>query len=192
MWQFGGHHLAINTTIVGADITLSPSLTGGQPVDFTFEGVQVRQLAGDEDKSFALINALNVEQRKKAILDDHHDDLKYGPGKDDRKLTPEGITGDELTPQQQEMLLDLIRERVGILNDIHSAKAMSRIKDDLGKTTFAWFGPTETGSASSFRIQGPRIIIEYAPQHLGGSATEHTHAMYRDPANDYGRSWLRK
>ena len=38
-----------------------------------------------------------------------------------------------------------------------------------------------------YRIQGPHVVIEYAPQGLGGDLTLHVHAMYRDPTNDYGR-----
>ena len=35
MWQFGGHHLAINATMLGNQITLAPSLTGGQPMHYS-------------------------------------------------------------------------------------------------------------------------------------------------------------
>ena len=39
-----------------------------------------------------------------------------------------------------------------------------------------------------WRIQGPAVIIEFCPQGLGGDPHNHIHAMYRDPANDYGES----
>src|SRR5512132_1316134 len=42
MVQFGGHHLAINATIVGADITLAPSLTGAQPASYVLDGATIR------------------------------------------------------------------------------------------------------------------------------------------------------
>ena len=80
MWQFGGHHLAINATIVGDRITLSPSLTGGQPMTYTYQGKQVRQCAAGQDKAFELIAALTPEQLKKAVLGDRPDELRYGPG----------------------------------------------------------------------------------------------------------------
>jgi hypothetical protein len=38
MLQFGGHHLAINATVVGPHVALSPSLTGGQPLKFLSDG----------------------------------------------------------------------------------------------------------------------------------------------------------
>jgi len=37
------------------------------------------------------------------------------------------------------------------------------------------------------RVQGPTVIIEYAPQRLGGDVTMHLHSIYRDPTNDYGK-----
>ena len=49
----------------------------------------------------------------------------------------------------------------------------------------------EAGKAY-FRIQGPTVIIEYAPQKLGGDVTMHLHSMYRDPTNDYGKKFSGK
>lgn len=186
MWQFGGHHLAINATLAQDNITLSPSLTGGQPVDFEFDGVKVRQLAEEEDLSFELIGSLSNEQRTQAVLDDHHADMIWGPGREGAKPKKEGIQASALRPDQQKQLLELIRSRIGLVHDSHAAQRMKKIESELDETYFARFGPTQTGSAASFRIQGPTVLIEYAPQHLGGDDTNHTHAMYRDPTNDYG------
>ena len=33
---------------------------------------------------------------------------------------------------------------------------------------------------------GPRLVIEFSPQGVGGDLTMHVHTMYRDLANDYG------
>jgi hypothetical protein len=33
------------------------------------------------------------------------------------------------------------------------------------------------------------LVIEYAPQTLGGDPSMHVHTMYRDPTNDYGRKF---
>ena len=186
MWQFGGHHLGINATIVGDQMTLSPSFTGGQPVDYTLDGRRIRQLAGEEDKAFALVGALSEDQLEKAVVGDRPVNLAYGPGAGSIHPRQEGISAGELDSRQQALLLSLIEERVGLLNDAHGQMAMEKIAMGLASTFFAWFGPTAAGEAASFRIQGPSIIIEYAPQRMGGGATDHTHAIYRDPSNDYG------
>src|SRR5213075_2597974 len=68
MLQFGGHHLAINLTIGGSQATMAPSLPAAQPASYSFEGPTVRPLGHENDKAFALINALDANQRKQAIL----------------------------------------------------------------------------------------------------------------------------
>ena len=72
--------------------------------------VSIRPLGNENDKAFALINALNDAQRKQAILAYRVSDLVLGPGQDGRTIQPEGIPASALTPPQQTMLLDLVRE----------------------------------------------------------------------------------
>ena len=74
-----------------------------------------------------------------------------------------------------------------MLNKVHAEQRMKQIEKDLDETWFAWFGPTTAGKAASYRIQGPAVLIEFVPQRMG---TEHVHAMYRDPSNDYGAKFI--
>jgi hypothetical protein len=187
--QFGGHHLAVNVTIVGRSSLLTPTLTGAQPAVYKLSGETVRPLGRENDKGFALVNSLDPAQRKKAILNYQVGDLVLGPGEDGKTIQPEGIKSADLNAAQQQMLLDLAREWVGILNDEAAAAKMTEIKANLPETWFAWSGPTTQGSPSYFRIQGPTVFIEYSPQRqrgAGGLDTNHIHAIYRDPTNDYG------
>jgi hypothetical protein len=87
------------------------------------------------------------------------------------------------------MLLDLAGEWTGIMNQAAAKAKMKELKQHLAETWFAWSGPTEKGKAAYFRIQGPTVLIEYAPQTLGGDPTKHIHTIYRDPTNDYGAKW---
>ena len=189
MIQFGGHHLAINVTIVGKSNVMTPSLPAAQPAIYKLNGETVRPLGRENDKGFALINSLDAAQRKQAILNYQVSDLVLGPGEDGKTIQPEGIKAPALQPAQQQMLLDVAREWVGILNDEAAAAKMAEIKANLPETWFAWSGPTTQGSAAYFRIQGPTLLIEYSPQRLRGSGgldTTHIHTIYRDPTNDYG------
>jgi hypothetical protein len=188
MLQFGGHHLAINLTLAGVQATIAPSLPAAQPATFTFEGRTVRPLARENDKAFALINALNEAQRKQAVFNHQVSDLVLGPGQDGKTIQPEGIKASALTTAQQTMLLEVVREWAGIMHDAFSEPRMAEIRSTLPDTYFAWSGPTTNGSAAYFRIQGPTLVIEYAPQ--GG--VDHIHTIYRDPTNDYGARFARR
>jgi hypothetical protein len=188
MLQYGGHHLAINLTLAGRRATLAPSLTGVQPATYTIERRTVRPLGEESDRAIALMARLHVAQQGKAILNYRVADLVLGPGQDGRTIQPEGVPATDLTPSQQTLLLDLVRQWVGIANDAFAAPRMDEIRANLPHTYFAWSGPTTPGSVAYFRIQGPTLVIEYAPQRT----IDHIHTIYRDPTNDYGAAYARQ
>jgi len=192
MIQFGGHHLGLNITFAGEQRTLAPSHTGAQPAIYEIEGKTVRPLGRETDKAFALLSSLNEAQRKQAILGFQMRDLVLGPGRDGQTIQPEGIKGSALSEKQRDMLLDLAGEWTGILHEAVAKVRMAEMGKNIAETWFAWSGPTEKGSAAYFRIQGPTVIIEYAPQRLGGDPTRHIHTIYRDPTNDYGVKWWKR
>jgi hypothetical protein len=189
MIQFGGHHLAINVTLAGESSVMTPSLPAAQPAKYTLNGQTVRPLGHENDKGFALIQALNAAQLKKAVLNYEVKDLVLGPGNDGKVIQPEGILASELDASQQAMLLDLAHEWVGILNDEAATAKMAELKANLPQTYFAWSGVTKSGGLAYYRIQGPTVIIEYAPQF---GDLDHIHTIYRDPTNDYGAKLIKK
>jgi len=191
MLQFGGHHLALNITIAGEHGVLTPSLIGAQPALYTANGKTVRPLGQESDKAFALLNALDEAQRKQAILTYRVADLVLGPGQDGKTIQPEGLKASAMNDQQRAVLVDLISEWSGIVHESAAAARMAEIKAGLGETWFAWSGPTTVSAGHNgtayYRVQGPNLVVEYAPQRLGGDPSMHIHTMYRDPTNDYGR-----
>jgi hypothetical protein len=188
MLQFGGHHLAINMTFGGSRATLAPTLTGAQPATYTVEGRTIRPLGQENDRAFALIASLSPEQRKQAILPYAVSDLVLGPGQDGRTIQPEGLRVSTLSSSQQTTVMEIVREWAGIANEAFATPRLADIRANLPETYFAWSGPTTPGSAAYFRIQGPALVIEYAPQR----DVDHIHTIYRDPTNDYGAAFARK
>ena len=188
MLQFGGHHLGINVTIVGKNAVLTPTHTGTQPDSFTRAGKTVRPLGPENDLAFKLVNMLDAEQQKQAVLGAKPRNLALGPGQDGKTIPPEGLKGTALNKDQRATLVELIGAWVHILPEPAAASRMNAIKDKLDDTYFAWYGPTAKGSAVYFRIQGPTLLIEYAPQ--GG--TNHIHTIIRDPGNDYAKELTKR
>jgi uncharacterized protein DUF3500 len=189
MLQFGGHHLAINVTVVGSDNVMTPSLPAAQPARYVLNGQTIRPLGNENDKGFALMNALDENQKKQAILNYQVKDLVLGPGNDGKVIQPEGMLASAMNPKQQQLLLDIAHEWVGILNDEGATAKMAEIKAHLPKTYFAWSGSTTNGELAYYRIQGPTLIIEYAPQQ---GDLDHIHTIYRDPTNDYGARLVKR
>ena len=188
MLQFGGHHLALNITIAGSRGVLTPTLTGAQPATFKLNGKTIRPVGRESDKALALLRSLNETQRDQAILTYKVADLILGPGQDGKKIVPDGLKASSMDAKQQSMLLDLMAEWAGILNEPYAAARMAEMTADINDTWFAWSGPTTaepgTNITAYYRIQGPHLVIEYAPQ--SDEPGNHVHTMYRDPTNDYG------
>jgi len=196
MLQFGGHHLALNITIAGERGVLTPTLTGAQPALYTIGGKTVRPLGQESDKALALLNALDDSERKQAILSYQLADLVLGPGQDGKTIVPEGLKASAMNDLQRAMLLDVIAEWAGIIHESAATARMAELKADINETWFSWSGPTTAASGKNitayYRIQGPHLVIEYAPQTLGGDPGLHVHTMYRDPTNDYGRGLVKQ
>jgi hypothetical protein len=189
MVQFGGHHLGVNVTVVGKHFVLTPTHTGAQPALFKRGDMEVRPLGREIDAAFKLMAALDDKQRPRAVIGERpQQELLLGPGRDGKTIEPKGIKGSALTADQRALLVDVIAAWVNIVEPDTAAARMTAVKEKIGETYFAWSGPTEKGSAVYFRVQGPTVVIEYAPQ--GG--TDHIHTVIRNPEDDYGAGLLRR
>jgi hypothetical protein len=87
----------------------------------------------------------------------------------------EGLKASSRNEPQRAMLLDVISEWAGIVNDAWAPGRMAEIKAGLSDTWFAWSGPAthapgRNGSAY-YRVQGPKLVIEFSPQGAGGDPT---------------------
>jgi hypothetical protein len=189
MLQFGGHHLGINATFAGPRMTLSPTLTGGQPTRYMRDGKPVYIVQTEVMQANAMLAGLDAGQRRRAVVGPQRIDLVLGPGHDGQKLQPEGLPGSAMTAPQKAQLVALIEARLDIVNAAHLAPAMAAVRRDLDQTYFAWFGPTADAGSAYFRVTGPTLVLEFSPQSLGGDAGNHLHNMYRDPTNEYGAAW---
>ena len=65
------------------------------------------------------------------------------------------------------------------------SRRSTRYDDDaaLDAVHVAWAGPTEPGAPHYYRLQGPRLLIEWDNTQRGAN---HAHSVWRDPAADFG------
>ena len=181
----------MNVIFVGDQAVCAPLHTGILPARFDNKGKIVRGLGQENDLAFDLIGTCSPPQLKSAIIDHDVSDLLWGPGLPTAKFPQQGLRGADMTEAQQNMMLELSRQSVGILNDVHSAPRLEAIGKSLSQTYFAWSGPTkhEAGEngESYFRIHGPSLLIEHAPQGNQGGYKLHVHTVMRDLQNDYAK-----
>ncbi|WP_432548316.1 DUF3500 domain-containing protein [Kineococcus sp. SYSU DK004] len=202
--QFGGHHLGLNATLDGsADaITFAPTHLGTQPAVYTgADGEEVQPLAGIYEAAFAFYDSLAEEQLAALYQGERVSAMVCAPGSTCDYPTGTGLSGADLTDEQQQLLLDVIAGWVGLADAETTADALTEIGATLDETYVAWSGATTydmtQGEGIYFQISGPDVYIEFAAQQgsadadVDGVTTSgwgHVHTMYRDPEGDYASS----
>lgn len=125
-----------------------------------------------------------VEQDKLQDLSDRIDEAAAFDDGDHRAveytLAPKGVAGAELDAGQREVL----RLLLGTYLDRVPAGVSPRHDDAaLDAVHLAWAGPTEPGAPHYYRLQGPRLLVEWDNTQRGAN---HAHSVWRDPVADFG------
>ena len=138
------------------------------------------------DAGVALVSALDPARQAAALVDDRPREVYAGAGQDGVMPPVEGARVADWPAAQREMLLDLTGRWVGLLPEPVAEARLAEIAADLDETRFAWNGPTDGGGSIYYRIQGPRLLIEFSTQGNLGDTAGHFHSIYRNPVNEYG------
>jgi hypothetical protein len=188
-WRAGGHHLALNYTLAAdGHISASPLFFGANPALTRLVGPGVlRPLAAEEDLGRELLASLAPDQRAMAvvspvapgdILQRNRPRVEAGP--------PDGLPAGGMLPQQRALLDGLVRHYLDRLPAELAAAETARVTGEAGEALrFAWAGGPEPGQPHYYRVQGPRLLIEYDNVQDG---VNHVHSVWRDPAGDFGQS----
>jgi Protein of unknown function (DUF3500) len=98
-------------------------------------------------------------------------------------IKPKGVPAAELDAEQRETL----RALLGTYLDRAPAgvSPLHRYDDEatLDRVHFAWAGPTAPGEPHYYRLQGPRLLIEWDNTQRN---VNHAHSVWRDPTSDFG------
>ena len=96
---------------------------------------------------------------------------------------PRGLSAAELDAGQREVLRALLGTYLGRVPD--EVSPLARYDDDaaLDAVHLAWAGPTEPGAPHYYRLQGPRLLVEWDNTQRGAN---HAHSVWRDPTADFG------
>jgi Protein of unknown function (DUF3500) len=191
-WRLGGHHVAVNYTIVaGRGLAVGPLFLGANPASSPLVGPGVlRPLAGEEDLGRRLLHVLGPEQRARATLSAvaPPDILQSNRSAvDQRALEPRGLGAAEMDPAQREALLALVRQYLDRLPEEVAASRAERLGGGVDAVHFAWAGGAEPGQPHYYRVQGPRLLIEYDNTQ---NRVNHVHSVLRDPVGDFGADLL--
>jgi hypothetical protein len=211
-WRVEGHHLSLNFLVNKDTVSsVTPSFMGSNPGKI-LEGPRkgLRVLGQEEDLARDFVQSLKDEQRKMAIVTNVAPrDIITGNSRKAHSLEPFGLCSTNINGEQVAKLTKLIDEFVtryrpeiaaSLRNEIHGVTSasfnpdgrsisVSTLDSQLAPIYFAWAGSTEPNQGHYYRIQTPRILIEYDNTQ---NDANHIHAVVRDLLNDFGDDLLRQ
>jgi hypothetical protein len=96
---------------------------------------------------------------------------------------PKGLSARDLGAGQRDLLRALLAAYLGRVPDGLGSQADYHSDAALDEIHFAWAGPFGLGLPHYYRLQGPRLLIEYDNTQRHAN---HAHAVWRDPVADFG------
>ncbi|MDE0055360.1 MAG: DUF3500 domain-containing protein, partial [Gammaproteobacteria bacterium] len=170
----------------GRVVSLSPTFIGIEPANYDFQGKRHAPLADELADGRALMRALPADLRDQVLVDKRPREVYAGAGRDGVVPVPEGGSVADWPDDARGMLLDIISHWLGLQPEENALPRLAAIEATLDDTRFAWHGATQGEGDVYYRIQGPKLIIEFSSQGGVGDDGGHYHSIYRDPTNEYG------
>lgn len=128
----------------------------------------------DDDEQQARLEALSDRVDHAADFDHaDHEVLAYTG-------QPKGVAGSDLDVGQRELLRALLGTYVG---RVPEGARPTWDEADVDAVHIAWAGPLEAGEPHYYRLQGPRLLVEWDNTQRGAN---HAHSVWRDPTSDFG------
>lgn len=194
-WRVEGHHLSLNFTLDGGQIvSATPSFFGSNPGEVR-QGSRkgLRTLAEIEDGALKLLQALDADQRKAAIVADQAPrDIRSGDFKGEGgglaaqppSEAPKGIAASKLNDDQKKLLVGLVESYADdMIDSVGSAWMEDVRKAGVEKIHFAWSGPADLAQPHAYTVQGPTFLVEFNNTQ---NQANHIHAAWRNMLGDFG------
>ena len=176
---------------LGPELSARAILLPKAPADFVTanltyltDGERVIPLAGlyrderfpDPVEQAKLQSVRDVLEEVAELRNAEHEAVAYS-------IEPKGVPAAEFDAEQREVLRTLLatyldRAPAGV-------SSLHRYDDEsaLNSIHFAWAGSTVPGEPHYYRLQGPRLLIEWDNTQ---SNANHAHSVWRDPTSDFG------
>lgn len=191
-WSFEGHHVSLNFSILNDKVSIAPRFMGANPATIKSGSRKgERTLANEEDLGIRLINDLSKKQQQIAIFQKTSldDIVTFNASKVD-PLAPVGIKMEELSNEQQKLLMELIHVYLSTMPLDLANKRMEVLKsEEMSAIRFGWAGSTVISNPHYYRIQGKTFLIEF--DNIQNSAN-HIHSVWRDFDGDFGRDLIKE
>lgn len=184
-----GHHKTVaNTYKDGALVAATPHFAATEPLSWSTGGTTYGPLNQEQAAFAAIVASLTTTQYSTAHTATTFGDLVLTPSANWAfPLTSVGLKCSSLTTAQKDLVLNAIKTYVNDVDDANAAKILATYTTDLDNTYILHSGTNAMNTKSDyFRIDGPRVWIEFSVQNGIVLSGVHYHSVWRDRISDYG------
>lgn len=194
-WRVEGHHLSLNFVLEeGKIVSATPAFFGANPAEVR-DGPRkgLRTLAELEDRALRLLQALEGDQRKAAMVSDEAPrEIKSGSTKGESgglgakppQDGPVGVAYSSLNDDQRQMLRSLIEAYAADMPNQIGHEWLDEIRRaGPDQIRFAWTGAADRTKPHGYTVQGPTFLIEFNNTQNGAN---HIHSVWRNMLGDFG------
>jgi uncharacterized protein DUF3500 len=188
-WRFEGHHVSVNLTLAGGQVSATPFFLGANPAMVAEDGRTVlRPLAPEEDLAYDLLESLDPGSRRRAVVSAAAPpDILTGERPEAAGVVgaPAGVPGVELGSGSRHLLRALSATYPGRLDAALARPWLAHLDAHLDAVHFAWAGTEDRrpGAPHYYRLQGPGFLVELDNTQ---NDANHVHTVWRDPEGDFG------
>jgi len=182
-----GHHLSLNFLLEdGKVIAATPTFFGANPGEVRQGPRQgLRTLADREDTALRLVQALDGNQKKTAVVSpEAPKEIRAAGTPQPPTDSAPGIAYNDLTGNQRELLRALVESYSSdMLDEVAKAWLDEIRRAGPEGIKFSWSDPADRTQPHADRVQGPTFLIEFNNTQNGAN---HIHSVWRNMLGDFG------
>lgn len=186
-WRIEGHHLSLNFLLKDGKVAAAtPCFFGANPAEVRQGPRQgVRTLADREETALRLVQALDGNQKKTAIVaPEAPRDIRAAATPQPPTDAAPGIAYADLTGDQRTLLRALVESYSSDMPDEVAKSWLDEIRRAGPEgIKFSWSGPADRTQPHAYRVQGPTFLIEFNNTQNNAN---HIHSVWRNMLGDFG------
>jgi hypothetical protein len=189
-WRVEGHHLSLNYVVDGGKVvSATPAFFGANPATVK-NGPRKgqRTLAEAEDLPRQLFLSLDAPQQKIAYRKQNFGEAREASAAPVEVGKPEGLPAAKMNAQQRGLLMKLIESYARRMAPAIAAEMMKQVREGgVDNIHFMFTGGKQPGQPHTYRIQGPRFVIEFLNTQTDGAGNpaNHIHSVWRNLKGDF-------
>ncbi len=182
-WSFLGHHLTVNTRIIGDEIFTTPMFLGARPTVTTKDGEAYYVMGLEELTARDLVLSLGPD----AIYSSSNPgDILGDQAYEMERIDSQGLPTATFTEAQLAMLNDILEEYISAHPAPIAAAMREQVEaEGITNLTFGWTGSTEPNQQHTYAIFGETFLLTYNNVRHSGT---HIHSVWRSYGEDFGLS----